>query len=245
MPDPNTPETPATPPTLTREEVADMLKGRFGADVPAEMLNRLTELTMKAATAEADRDAAQAEAGRLRSEREAGVLLTGDEATRYNELKARDGFAEAPLKAAAETLDANAGKIAEAEAIKAQAVQDAAFRAAGLDPDKTRKYLPGLTVRMDGEGDAAKPVAVTTTDGAETVQPLADVLAAEHAEILPVIQASADGLAPARQGGSVSAYGRAVIPQRSAAAGPAQTSDPVGDHIARLNARAAGAEAAA
>lgn len=197
---------PAKP--LTREQVQDMLRGRFGADVSPDMLSRLTELTMRAATAEAQRDALQ---GRLDAAKtpEGAVLLTGDEAAAYTALKGRDGFADAPLKVAAEKLDAGAEAVTKLATLDAQAVQDAAFEAAGLDPKLVRKYLPDLDARLVGEGDAAKAVRVTRDDkGAESTQPLDEYLAAEHEALVPVL--SADGTAPAQRGGT------ATIPQRSA-----------------------------
>lgn len=202
-----------TPKSLTREEVADMLKGRFGADVPEAMLTRLTDLTVRASNAEAELARVKAESKLP----EGAVVLTGDEATKYAELKARDGFSDAPLAKAAETLDANQTALTEAAALKAQAAEDAAFRKAGLDPVKVRKYIPGLSARIEGEGDAAKTLAVlTAADGTTTTAPLADHLQADHAEILPVLQA--DASAAANAGGSTGTGG-ATLAAGSAAGG--------------------------
>lgn len=189
---------------LSRDDVLaiardEMKRAAGSGDTPNldAMAQRLADEKIK--LAEARTQVAEAQA---KLPGEGAVVLTGAEATAYGQLKGRDGFDAAPLAKAAETLDANGTALAEAAALKAQAVQDAAFRKAGLDPEKVRKYLPGLDARIDGEGDAAKVVAVTKTDGGgETTQALDEVMQAEHAAILPALALDGTGAAPAQAGG--------------------------------------------
>lgn len=172
----------------------------------------------KEKTAAARRDLLDAEA---KIPAEDAVVLTGAEATAYAALKGREGFEASPLATAAETLDANATTLAEAAKLKTQAAQDAAFRKAGLDPEKVRTYIPALDARLDGEGDASTAVAVlTAADGTVSTQPLDAYLQASHKEILPVLQGS----------GAAVARGGEVVVQRQS--GSAAVGDIVGDAIA-------------
>lgn len=223
---------------LTREEVQDMLKGRFGADVPEAMLTRLTDLTLRASRAEAERDALRTRLDQAKTP-DGAVVLTGDEATAYAALKGRDGFADAPLAKATETLDAGADALTKLAELETRARQDAAFRKAGLDPDRVRKYLPALDARLDGEGDEAKAVAVIKKDGgAEETKPLDEVIQADHAEIADVLRA--DGSAPAQRGGSsAGATAGTMIPQRSASTGT-KAPTPTADDIAAEKAKSGG-----
>lgn len=215
---------------MTRADVeaiaADAIKRAAGSgDAPD--LSAVARLLAdeKEKTAAARRELAEA---RAKIPADGAVVLTGTEAEAYTTLKARDGFGAAPLAKAAETLDANQAALDEAATAKAAAAQEAAFRAAGLDPAKVRTYVPGLDARLDGEGDDAKPVAVVTAaDGTVSTVPLADHMAATHAEILPVLQGSA--ATPAQKGG-------AVLPQGSAAGAAAPAGDLVGDRIAKAKA---------
>lgn len=222
---------------LTREEVQDMLKGRFGADVPDAMLTRLTDLTLRASKAEAELEAVRKQLDAAKAP-DGAVVLTGDEAAAYTALKGRDGYADAPLKTATERLDAGAEALTKLSTLEAEARQDAAFRRAGLDPARVRKYLPALDARLEGEGDEAKPVAVVRGDGGqETTRPLDEVIQADHAEIADVLRA--DGVAPAQRGGVAAAGAPQMIPTRSASAG-GKGPTPTADDIAAEKARSGG-----
>ncbi|HEX8387071.1 MAG TPA: hypothetical protein VF576_12850 [Rubricoccaceae bacterium] len=169
--------------------------------------------------------AARKEAAELRKKlpAEGAVVLTGDAAKRFNDLKGREGYADDPIGKALADLDANGTALKEVADLRTQTAQDEAFRAAGLDPAKVRKYLPGLDARMEGDGDARKPVLVTKgADGKETLKDLAEALKTDHAEIAPVLAGTAEhgaGGGPlARRGGATAT----ALPQRAASTGPNQ-----------------------
>ena len=225
----NAPEnTPA--PGLSREEIEAIARDEIKRAAGTGESPNLDAVAAKLADEKAKVASARAELAEARAKvpAEGAVVLTGDEATAYAKLKEREGFDAAPLATAQTTLDANATALQEAQQIKAQAGQDAALRAAGYDPAKVRRYLPDVAaaVRLDGEGDAAKPVLVTKgDDGAEVVKPLADAMQADHSEILSVI--TGDATIPAQRGG-------ATIPSRPAS-GALKPANSVADYIASVN----------
>lgn len=199
----------ATPKPDLASQILDAINARGGGEEGA--MNLVRSVYAEKAQADAKLAAAERRVSELEASApaESDVVLKGEAADRYRALVAREGFADDPLKVAADRLDASADALAEVQRMKDEARQDAAYRAAGLDPAKVRKYAPGTDARMEGEGEAAKPVAVLTADdGTETVKPLAEAF---DAEILPVLRGNADTQA---------ARGGRALPGRSTATAP-------------------------
>ena len=160
----------------------------------------------KEKTATARRELAEA---RAKLPAEGAVVLSADDAAKLAALKARAGYDADPLGKAAADLDASQTALAEVATLKTQALNAEAAKLAGYDADLLTKYVPGLALRIDGEGDKRVPVAVTKdASGADVVTPLGDYLKAEHETLLPVL--TGDAGAQARRGGE-------AVAQRSAA----------------------------
>ncbi len=208
----------------TREEIEAIAKAtleRHGGDTSSATLRLFADHAEKLAETRRQLTQAQADLNKAKTP-EGAVVLTGAATETYNRLKGREGYGDDPLGRALADLDTFGTKLTEADQRDHKAKQDEAFRAAGLDPEKVRRYLPDLDARIEGDGDKAKPVAVVKTDGgAETVKPLDEVLAADHAEILPVLQS--DASQPARKGGE-------MLRQRQAS-GAGNTGKPSDDDV--------------
>ena len=232
---------------LSRADVEAMIKGKLGEGATERQIQMVTDLTMRASKAEAERDATKTQLAAAQAKTpEGAVVLTGDEAKAYTTLRAREGAGETPLKAAADALataTTDAAELAKLRASKSLTDAIAAEQAAGtaLNQLALETYVPGLKTEVaDHVGTDGKAVkrafAVVEKDGGPGVGPvtskvlLADFLKTEHAALLPALTATPSPAPAGTQGGTAQ---RGAFPATPTAAthAPSGTEDMVGDFL--------------
>lgn len=234
---------------LSRQDVEAIVRSKLGEGATDRAVQQVTEVTMRAAKAEAERDQYKQQAADLQKRLPDGaVVLTGDEARAYTTLKSREGAGETPLKAASDALTKAAADQQELSALRAsKSLADAvaAEAAAGspLNQLALETYVKGLKTEVaDHVGPDGKTTkrafAVVEKDGKESRQLLTEYLKADHAALMPALTAQtttttgtpATGVPTTQRG----AFPSTVVP-------PASTGTPGGAfdldaHIAKRNA---------
>lgn len=216
---------PNETPGLTREEVLTLAREEITRAAGDSAAPNLDAVAQKLADAKLKLADARGEVAALQTRvpGEGAVVLTGDEATAYTQLKAREGYDAAPLAKAAADLDTAKTALQEVATLKATAEHERAVTALGYKPEPFAKYLSTERLRMKEVDGKPVPHAVTTdADGNEVLTPAEAYISEKYPEALPLLTGNA---APeARKGG-------AALPQR-AASGGGQTALPTSEDIA-------------
>ena len=216
----------STTKTYTEEEMQAIVARKLGDGATEKQIRLVSDAVMKQAQAETKAAQLEAElkAAKAAAPAEDAVVLTGDEAKHYNDLKTKGGDTFS-LKGLGDALKAGTDAAAKLAAHDRQALLASV---PGLNA-KAFGLLEGfkdLPLEAEGEGDERKVYAVV--DGKKT--PLLDHVGAQDAEIKGLLLSGATPPATGTQAASSTSKGGTYVQQRTAggAATGANSDDLVG-----------------